>query len=71
MKKLKIKTLIEVRLESLEWGVDQKTEIFQKNCQNRWLFPFSEEKGAPRPGIEPGPPGWKPGILTPRPSGTG
>ena len=35
MKKLKIKTLIEVRLESLEWGVDQKTEIFEKNCQNR------------------------------------
>ena len=27
-------------------------------------------KNAPRPGIEPGPPGWKPGILTPRPSGT-
>ena len=28
------------------------------------------QKDAPRPGIEPGPPGWKPGILTPRPSGT-
>ena len=27
-------------------------------------------KNSPRPGIEPGPPGWKPGILTPRPSGT-
>ena len=27
-------------------------------------------KNTPRPGIEPGPPGWKPGILTPRPSGT-
>ena len=27
------------------------------------------QKNAPRPGIEPGPPGWKPGILTPRPSG--
>ena len=27
------------------------------------------EKESPRPGIEPGPPGWKPGILTPRPSG--
>ena len=27
-------------------------------------------KSTPRPGIEPGPPGWKPGILTPRPSGT-
>ena len=26
---------------------------------------------SPRPGIEPGPPGWKPGILTPRPSGIG
>ena len=26
-------------------------------------------KSSPRPGIEPGPPGWKPGILTPRPSG--
>ena len=26
-------------------------------------------KKSPRPGIEPGPPGWKPGILTPRPSG--
>ena len=29
-----------------------------------------QHKNAPRPGIEPGPPGWKPGILTPRPSGT-
>ena len=29
------------------------------------------EEKSPRPGIEPGPPGWKPGILTPRPSGTG
>ena len=27
-------------------------------------------KCPPRPGIEPGPSGWKPEILTPRPSGT-
>ena len=31
---------------------------------------FERSKNSPRPGIEPGPPGWKPGILTPRPSGT-
>ena len=34
------------------------------------LYEFSNRKSTPRPGIEPGPPGWKPGILTPRPSGT-
>ena len=36
---------------------------------------FSEKilkiKDAPWPGIEPGPPEWESGILTPRPSGTG
>ena len=63
MKKLKTKTLIEVRLESLEWDIDQETGIFRK------IDDYSV-KNAPRPGIEPGPPGWKPGILTPRPSGT-
>ena len=26
-----------------------------------------QEKCVPAPGIEPGPPGWKPGILTTRP----
>ena len=26
-----------------------------------------EQKRIPMPGIEPGPPGWKPGILTTRP----
>ena len=31
---------------------------------------LKSQKNTPRPGIEPGPPGWKPGILTPRPSGT-
>ena len=28
------------------------------------------KKNPPNPGIEPGPPGWKPGILTTRPIGT-
>ena len=29
-----------------------------------------KKKLLPTPGIEPGPPGWKPGILTTRPNGT-
>ena len=35
-----------------------------------WPAGLGRNKSTPRPGIEPGPPGWKPGILTPRPSGT-
>ena len=30
-----------------------------------------ELAGVPIPGVEPGPPGWKPGILTARPYGNG
>ena len=33
-------------------------------------IPFQGNKNAPWPGIEPGPPEWESGILTPRPSGT-
>ena len=36
---------------------------YQKNNKN-------SKKNPPNPGIEPGPPGWKPGILTTRPIGT-
>ena len=32
-----------------------------KLCKKFWRFPI--------PGVEPGPPGWKPGILTARPYG--
>ena len=43
--------------------------------QNKWYFSteilLGEEKKKmlPIPGVEPGPPGWKPGILTARPYG--
>ena len=32
--------------------------------------PTNEKKELPTPGVEPGPPGWKPGILAVRPRGT-
>ena len=40
-------------------------EHITKICEQNW----SKNKKIPIPGIEPGPPGWKPGILTTRPNG--
>ena len=35
------------------------------------LYFYKSKIVVPIPGVEPGPPGWKPGILTARPYGTG
>ena len=47
------------------------------STDRNWPTPYGEKqnkrnriiKKPPNPGIEPGPPGWKPGILTTRPIG--
>ncbi len=38
---------------------------------DRWQYRGEKQRGAclPIPGVKPGPPGWKPGILTARPYG--
>ena len=47
----------------------QKEQI--QTCSTLWQIGRWEyksfQKGFPLPGIEPGPPGWEPGILTTRP----
>ena len=40
-----------------------QTAKTNKSWQKKW------KKESPTPGIEPGPPGWKPGILAIRPRG--
>ena len=44
-------------LNNYNGGNPTKSSILEKN------------NSVPTPGIEPGPPGWKPGILTTRPYG--
>ena len=41
---------------------EKKTRV--KNSGETWCLLDSVNKKVPYPGIEPGPPGWKPGILT-------
>ena len=45
------------------WNHDRAKIQFENIIRNCW------QKYVPTPGIEPGPPGWKPGILTTRPYG--
>ena len=40
-----------------------------KKCSIDGEFPFEKKMISPTPGIEPGPPGWKLGILAIRPRG--
>ena len=52
---------------SVGWRLSSKTSPLL-----RWRNTYEEKEKKitlPTPGIEPGPPGWKPGILTTRPNG--
>ena len=40
-----------------------------ENSSSKLVPPKKKKRRIPTPGIEPGPPGWKPGILTTRPNG--
>ena len=42
-------------------------DLMRKNLKEKELF--ETKSFPPTPGIEPGPPGWKPGILAIRPRG--
>ena len=55
---------------NLKNQTNKKTK--QKNTKNKIKKKSVEKiyKNVPTPGIEPGPPGWKPGILTTRPYGS-
>ena len=45
--------------------------VFLNTCKSnqKIVFDYISKSETPTPGIEPGPPGWKPGILAIRPRG--
>ena len=46
-----------------------KIEAWVKRGKRKKAKNIKKKVSVPIPGVEPGPPGWKPGILTARPYG--
>lgn len=63
---------LSVALRLREWDINSKNSLLKSGqCESSVFCEPSvfilKDIGVPTPGVEPGPPGWKPGILTARP----